>query len=170
MLPGSVVVDTDQEIVRRARTDNLLPRDPSGEDPEPPIRRVYQHLGPARFAGLEADVVNLIRQTVAQRVGPPGEQWYIVSTGGGICDNTEALEHLRRLRPIVYLRNDPRILYGRFIQRGVPAFLDPLDPMGSFMKLVERRHRAYHELADHEIDISEYTIGQSARYILDLVR
>lgn len=168
-IPGARVRDIDEEMVRLAREEEWFP---AAKGTDPPVRRLYRFLGPRSFASWEAEVILRVLRSRAdepeQEQGTPA--LWIVSTGGGVCDNARAVELLERSRPILYLWEDPSVLYRRVIRRGIPAFLDENDPKGSFMRLAERRDRTYRTIADQVINVSGLAVEESARLILENTR
>ncbi|TVR73022.1 MAG: shikimate kinase [Spirochaetaceae bacterium] len=162
-LPDAILADTDEEMVRAARAEGWFLPDRSEESGrDPPIRELYRFLGVQAFSSWETEVL--------ERIITSADRFCIIATGGGVSDNRDALKLLDGARPVVYLHDEPRLLYQRFIRRGIPAFLDQDDPLASFMRLVERRDRVYRELADQVITVSGRSIEQTARDILKLVR
>lgn len=163
VVPEAVLVDLDEEMVRLAREEGwFIPGSGSGAGADPPIRALYRYLGVQAFISWETAV---LRGVIAH-----DRPCRVLATGGGICDNRDAMVLLEQARPILYLRDEPAVLYHRFIRRGIPAFLDPTDPWGSFLRIVNRRDRLYRDAADHVISVTGRSIEETVRDILDLVR
>ncbi len=170
------VVDTDRLIIEIARTEvartggDVPQVDFSSAADQPAIRRLYHTLGRSAFLELEA---RAIRET-ADRPLPEGSDSkgtvLIVATGGGIVDNPEALNEVERLRPLLYLWNDPAVLYSRIVKRGRPAFLTTADPEQEFLNIAEVRDRKYRRLADRVVDVSAVSVREAARIIHEQMR
>ena len=56
--------------------------------------------------------------------------------------------------------------FEKILAGGIPPFLDPSDPQGSFHAIYERRSRVYEEYADIIIDLEVYEdIGRTKERI-----
>ncbi|POQ98529.1 hypothetical protein AU468_13170 [Alkalispirochaeta sphaeroplastigenens] len=163
--PGTNHIDTDQIILERAARRGFPCPSPSSDSPESTpaliLRQLFQELGHEAFAREEY----LALQEVLEM---PRQERLIIATGGGVCDNLEAMKLLEECRPIFYLRADPEVLFGRIAAGGIPPFLDPQDPRGSFLRLANRRDLLYREQADHLVDVSHLTVDEVAQAILKL--
>lgn len=164
LLPDATAVDIDVEMVSISRREGWFP---TMDGPDPPVRRLYRHLGPRPFASWEEAVIKRILTTERQQehAGP-----CIIATGGGVCDNDAALQILEEARPVVYLYEDPVVLYRRIRKGGIPAFLNADDPRRAFIEMAERRDGLYREFADHLVDVSGLKIGEAAEQVLKQVR
>lgn len=77
----------------------------------------------------------------------------IISIGGGAMENQENIKNLKSIGTIVYLKIDLKeLFFQRMRQKGLPAFLDSNDPLGSFEKLAEKRKPIFEEFSDMKID------------------
>ena len=156
---GAVLVDIDDEMIRQAQHEGWFHPPTAGGAPQ--IRELYRFMGLPAFATWEATV---IERTIALT-----HPFCILATGGGVCDNSAAMELLQISRPIVYLYDDPAILYERIIRRGVPAFLDQSDPETSFRQIADRRDQIYRTQADAVITVTGLSVEQAARQIQQLL-
>ena len=79
----------------------------------------------------------------------------------------EAVEkYLDKKGKIVYLKRNEKLLLEKIMKNGLPPFLDPADPQGSFHVIYERRSRVYEEYADMIIDLEVYEdIGRTKERI-----
>ena len=163
-LPDATAVDVDEEMVSISRKEGWFP---AIDSPDPPVRRLYRHLVPLPFASWEEAVIQriLTAEQNREQTGP-----CIIATGGGVCDNRAALNLLEGARPVVYVYEDPLVLYGRIRRGGIPAFLKQDNPRSAFIELAERRDGLYREFADHRVDVSGLTIRDAARHVLNTVR
>ena len=105
------------------------------------VREIYRTLGREGFVKLEAEAVSASAE--AMRENPA-----VLALGGGTIENTEAMSALPKDAVRVYLEEDREILFRRIIRGGLPPFLDPADPEGSFHRLYEKRSKLYREAAD----------------------
>lgn len=131
--------DLDDEMVRRAVSEGIITT-PGGD--EPAIRRVYRQIGASAFGLWEAECL--------RRVSPP----VVLATGGGVCDHPPTMEALKEHYRLLYLQDDPLVLYERIVRGGVPAFLDPNRPQDHFLEIAERRGEIYRQAADVIVDLS----------------
>lgn len=151
--------DLDDAVLVRARFDGDFPPTRPGE---PPIRALYRALGADRFRSYERDA--LVDVIMAAEELPDSNR-VVVSTGGGIADNPEALEILARDTTILYLHGDPLLLYERIAERGIPAFLDPARPRDHFLEIATRREELYRRIADGVIEVAVRSPADVAREI-----
>ncbi len=104
------------------------------------VRDIYRDDGSERFRQLERAACRL----TAERTDSP-----VVATGGGICDNPEALDAIAN-GLLVHLVDTYETLVERVLWRGIPAFLDTHDERIArerFRMLYERRLAQYERIA-----------------------
>lgn len=77
----------------------------------------------------------------------------VAALGGGTIENEAAMDALKESGLKVYLKNSFEALYVRIMKKGVPAFLSPDDPRGSFERLYVRRTALYERAADLVVDL-----------------
>lgn len=80
----------------------------------------------------------------------------VIATGGGLADNHEALEILKKTGLCVYLDTPFEILYKRVLESAerdgrMPSFLSEPDPKSRFQELFVRRTAIYAIMADVHI-------------------
>ena len=95
---------------------------------------------------------------------------WILATGGGIIDNRAALRLFPAEVMKIYLYNAPEVLYERIANKGLPPFLSPDNPYGSFLEIYESRNSRYRKLADITVDRTGLTREQSAGKIITLLK
>lgn len=145
---GFEFVDLDDLLVRRAIHERLV--DPTPERTqfsEPAIRVIFRTLGADRFGEWEADALGNMPEAYRNTS-------IVLATGGGVCDHPASMEIITSRYHVLYLRNDPVVLYERASSRGVPAFLDPDRPKEHFREIARRRDALYRHYADHVVDVS----------------
>ncbi|MEE8441167.1 MAG: shikimate kinase [Spirochaetia bacterium] len=79
----------------------------------------------------------------------------VVATGGGVCDNSEAIAELRS-GMIVALEADPELLFNRIIRNGIPAFMTastPAEAKGEFADLHRRRSVLYRAISNVVVEV-----------------
>lgn len=109
------------------------------------IRDVYIQSGKQRFQELETSSARYLNINQGRKM--------VVSTGGGIADNQNALRELTHLGVPVYLYESESVLFRRIMSRGLPPFLDAKAPEKSFHELYIRRDRIYRETASLIVDL-----------------
>lgn len=109
------------------------------------VREIFADHGPEHFASLEADVV----ASLPGKLADGG----VVALGGRTATQPGLAEPIGELGTVAYLRVDPETLFERVAAGGIPPFLDPADPKGSFLRLAEKRAVAYRALADVTVDL-----------------
>lgn len=126
-----VSVDTDAEVVR-LHADETGRRDT--------VRAIFRSDGGVTFRRLEA---------IACTAAACSRERLVVATGGGLCDNPDAIAALTS-GLIVALESDADLLFNRIMKRGIPAFLSARsrsEARGEFMELYQRRSELYRAMA-----------------------
>ncbi len=153
-------IDLDDLLVRRAVYENTITPETGGTGgEEPPIRSVYRALGSDTFGKWEAEAIRDIPRAYRG-------SGTVLATGGGVCDHPRSMELIRAAYCVLYLWNDPVVLYQRAVSHGVPAFLDQERPRDHFLEIAERRDALYRIYADHVVDISGLSIENAAARII----
>ena len=111
------------------------------------VRQYYRENGAGAFMEKELEAVRGFVST---------HESFVISLGGGAADNTQLMQYMKHNGTIVYLRRDEEVLIQRILSKGMPAFLDPADPRGSFHPIYIRRDGIYSQMADIVIDLGGY--------------
>jgi shikimate kinase len=148
-------LDLDEEALRLMRERLSRPREGSS------LRDYFAEYGAETFRSYEAECLGSL---LTDRFSG------LIACGGGIIDNREAMELLEGAALIVYLTAEFNILYERIIRGGVPPFLDPADPYGSFMSLARRRDAAYRSVADLVIPLGELGVSEAADVVATTIK
>ena len=156
--------DLDHEMVDAAEREGWFSHSSEIEDARNPIRSLYRAVGDERFRSWETAV---LRRIVEKPAGDTAERPVLLATGGGICDNPEAMGILGERYYVLYLRSDPSILYDRIAARGTPAFLDPSRPRDHFLEIAERRDTLYRRSAREVVDLSGLGPDEAFRELLN---
>jgi shikimate kinase len=147
------VVDTDTLIQELDATEAGLRR---------PVRDIYRDDGVARFRQLE---LTACRLAVERNDGP------VISTGGGVCDNAEAVA-LFEHHLVVHLVDSYERLVTRVLRNGIPPFLQTSDigvARKRFKELYEMRIGKYEAMSTVSVDIRQLDIDTAHRRVCDVV-
>lgn len=112
-------------------------------------RQIFEQRGVSYFRELEHQVIKELVQSNPQKA--------VISLGGGVLEIRENIRLLQTLGNIVYLSGEISTLFQRAQKDGLPAYLDPQDPFGSFQKIASSRIPIYQEAADIEVKIDQLT-------------
>jgi len=117
------------------------------------VREVMRKLGVDGFRKLEAKAVASFIERIIPGLSRNG---VVLSLGGGIVENSEAMARLGNRGTRVYLLASSELLYRRISSSGKPAFLSAESPYEDFTELYRRRDILYRDFADliHEVDES----------------
>ncbi|MFP4113041.1 MAG: shikimate kinase [Spirochaetota bacterium] len=126
------------------------------------VRDIYIEDGAERFHRLEIAACRLVTER---------ESRLVVATGGGLCDNPEALSTTEgSLR--VHLVDSLQSIASRIFRRGIPAFLHTSDEAVArrrFRALYDRRTVAYDETADIRVDLTDLSIQEAQSRIINAI-
>jgi shikimate kinase len=108
-------------------------------------REIYQKIGEAQFRILEKKIISDLKDL----------NHTVISVGGGsVCEASNCCL-LRSLGWVVYLKTPVEVLWSRLVERGIPAFVDQLDPKKTFFEMALKRFPLYEQLAHQTIETSE---------------
>jgi shikimate kinase len=110
-------------------------------------REIYLKLGEEGFRALETQVLASLQNV----------QHAVIAVGGGMILHRTNLEILKKMGKLIYLSLDRETLKKRLLSSTLPAYLDPLDPEGSFDQMYEKRKTFYERIRAIHIDVSEKT-------------
>jgi len=151
---GRAFLDTDALIQELDSTETGMRRT---------VRDIYREDGVERFQQLEAAACRL----TSERGDSP-----VVATGGGLCDNPDAVGCTAGgLR--VHLVDSVESLAHRIFRAGVPAFLHTDDEAVArerFRELYARRVAAYDELATLRVDFRDQSLLEAQAQIIQSVQ
>lgn len=144
-------VDTDSRIEERFAKEH---------DSRRTVREIFAQHGEACFADLERRVV----RELASQIQADQARW-VVALGGHTALQPDLQPLIRDMGRVVYLRVDPAELLRRVLAGGVPPFLDPADPEGSFLALCRLRAPVYESQADLTVDLAGLSPDQAVRKV-----
>jgi len=92
----------------------------------------------------------------------------VVATGGGVCDNSNAVAALQD-GLIVALEAEPLLLFNRIMERGIPAFMKAgtrAEAWTEFEDLHRRRSALYREMTDVVVEVSDRSPQEVAAEVI----
>ena len=139
-------------------------------------RQIYQEQGPQAFMEAESKACNyLVRYLSAL-----GEKEYVIATGGGICNNKEALKALESLGFFIFLEVPEAVAANRIIQeiewedgvmKNLPAYIQKENPSTTeevakiFSGFYKQRTALYRELAQISCNLTGESPEENAQLI-----
>lgn len=150
-------------------TDDLI-EERSGMSP----REIYSTYGKERFLQEEAEACRFLSETK--------QEFCVIATGGGICNNPVALEHLKKIGTFIFLNSDESIACGRIIREihilengtleNLPAYIAKENPSSiddvrkSFHNFYAERQKIYEQIADVKVDMKAASRSENMNEIL----
>lgn len=129
------------------------------------VREIYRTAGKSGFREFERLAVERLA-TVLDASGTPA----VVACGGGVVENDAAMRQLVSLCVVVYLDEDPTVLFERVLAGGVPAFLEGPDPRREFAELRRRRDPLYRRYADRVVAVRKRAPEEVARQVYTVMQ
>ena len=128
------------------------------------FREIFAQEGPEAFERLEEQVVNELADRLA------ADEPAVVALGGRTALNPRLAGPIHRLGTVVYLDNEPAELLRRARELGqLPAFLDPADPDGSFLRLHRERAPQYRATADLTLHLTGLGIREALDKLQEII-
>jgi len=129
---------------------------------------------PAIFQKAEAEAMAALIETNNAGTDSAGQGRRIISTGGGIIDNAEAIAALKKSgATVVYLNISAATAWRRIANSAdgeLPPFLRTENPRETHRALHERRAAAYQQFADIVIEAEGKSSKEIAAEILKLLQ
>lgn len=114
------------------------------------LREIFKTIGNTLFRQLESNVLQqLINVNNA-----------IIAVGGGMVLLPQNVTFLAKLGQLVYLKISKDTLKKRIFTQEQPAYLDPLDPEGSFEQMYKERLVIYEKIHAIPVDLENKTEDQ----------
>lgn len=107
------------------------------------IRALHEMLGEKVFREWERQAILALEANARS----------IIAVGGGAVLDPCNLHHLSSIGRLVYLKSDFEKLMQRILNRGIPSFADPSDPIASLRKIYDERLPVYASISSRAIDI-----------------
>lgn len=139
-------------------------------------RQIYQDQGPQAFMEAETKACKYL----VSYLSAMGENDYVIATGGGICNNTEALEALASLGFFIFLEVPEEVAANRIIQeiewedgvmKNLPAYIQKENPSTTeevaeiFSGFYKQRTALYRTLAQISCSLTGETPEENAKLI-----
>ena len=147
---SSSFFDTDDEITSQ-----------TGKSP----REIYRELGKEAFIEAEKKAC----EKLAEEISGKGDFSAVIATGGGICNNPEALQALHKIGTFVFLNADEKTAASRIVReikydsdgsmKNLPAYIANKNPKNVrevraiFHDFYEERQKIYKDLCDVEVKL-----------------
>ena len=147
--------DLDDEMLGYAVAQGVV-------SPSSTVRQLFQAVGPTVFGDVEYRAL--------QALIAAGLNSTVLSAGGGVADHENLLRLIQERFTVVYLHNDPLVLYERIMKRGTPAFLDPTRPRDHFLEIAQRRSDRYRDIADISVDVTDLDSQRAFQKLFSRVR
>lgn len=112
--------------------------------------QIFRDLGGTYFAELEERALSRFVAAIAGQA-PGGKGFAVLATTGATPFRSVNLALLRRLGPLILIDTPRDVIRQRWFAGRLPAFVDPLDPEGSFDRLYEERAPLYSAAADEVV-------------------
>jgi shikimate kinase len=110
------------------------------------VGEIWQKIGESAFRDLETKVILSLKKEDA-----------LVATGGGALLQEENRSYLKELGTSIYLKAPLLVLYQRALQRGLPSFLNRLNPYAHFEELARNRFPIYEKHCQYRIETENVT-------------
>lgn len=108
-------------------------------------RSIYSEEGATYFRALETQEII--------RLKPLSHT--VIALGGGTLETAENLSYLKQLGTLIYLKVPLELAWQRVVLTGLPAYVDPQDPRGSFYKIAQERISLYERAAHFVIETND---------------
>ncbi|MBR5581368.1 MAG: shikimate kinase [Treponema sp.] len=139
-------------------------------------RQIYQEQGPQAFMEAETKACEYL----ARYLSALGENEYVIATGGGICNNQEALEALKFLGFFIFLEVPEEVAVDRIIKeiewedgemKNLPAYIQKENPKTIedvekiFSGFYRQRTKLYRQLAQISCPLSNGSPEENCQLI-----
>lgn len=95
---------------------------------------------------------------------------FVLSLGGGVCDNTPLMDLMKENGKLIYLTRDEELIFEKIKQKGLPPFLDSDNPRKIFHELFLRRDTIYRQYMDLEIALGPYrSKDETEKLVIDIL-
>jgi 3-dehydroquinate synthase len=121
-------------------------------------RQIFIQKGANFFRKLETSTLVSLASQPLQDV--------VIALGGGALENPDNIKTLKTLGTLVYLKANPKKLFERIQENGLPGYLDKKDLQGSFEELSANRISIFENASDIHIEADELTPEAIANQII----
>lgn len=161
-LRGMPFRDLDEAVAEGIRRDHPELDIPSGIS-QGHVRSMA--LVRAFYRSHGADAFRLREARALKDLLSPGKGSLVLSLGGGAMENTGLMSQKSARDTWIFLDVPEDILFARIMQGGIPPFLDPADPKGSFHILYGRRRDLARNNADITVELGDRDVDASGTLI-----
>ncbi|MBQ0039381.1 MAG: shikimate kinase [Treponema sp.] len=157
-------------------TDNVI-EEMTGKSP----REIYTEKGQEGFIEAEKEACRFVKEQTADK-----GLVAVIATGGGICNNRQAVEILKSFGTLVFLEVEEHIATSRVLREikvspegilsNMPAYIAKKNPRtledcgNIFHDFFVEREKIYKEMVDLSIDVSGLSKGENADKIIATVK
>lgn len=154
-------------------TDNVI-TEMTGKTP----REIYQQQGAEAFMEAEARACDYLGRYLASL----GEDEYVIATGGGICNNQQALDSLHKLGFFLFLEVPEKVAAQRIIDeiqwedgvmKNLPAYIEQENPSSPddvariFSRFYQQRSSQYRKLAQITCNLKGETPEENGQLLME---
>jgi shikimate kinase len=94
----------------------------------------------------------------------------VLALGGGTLENQAARPWITGKGLMIYLAEEPDVLFERIASRGLPPFLSKEQPYQSFLTLYEKRRTLFQQVADATLQLQGRSIDEAAAVVKALLK
>lgn len=144
-----------------ADSDELLLSAYNDRHPSPfsSFRDLYREKGRDLFCEYEQ---RGLKEYLANEESPG-----ILSLGGGIADNSRALDIVHHNTYMVFLMVPFETLFNRVMLHGCPPFLDAHNPEAGFLDMYTRRNAVYNARSSLSVELGTASIEEAVTMVYD---
>jgi len=124
------------------------------------LRKGYEILGKQYFMKSE---YKTLKKILSQINKSNDRRKVVIATGGGICDDQDALNLLQKnnfrnlVIRTVFIQVPESVLLMRIMKTGTPPFLEGNDIKESFHLLFNKREKLYSDFCQYMLQLEDYT-------------
>ena len=144
-------------------------------------REIYTEQGQAEFIEAEKEACEFVKNEVLEK-----KQNAVIATGGGICNNIQAVEILKSFGTLFFLEVEEQIATNRVLREikiapdgtlsNMPAYIAKKNPRtikdagNIFHDFFAERHKLYKQITDFSIDVSDYSKSANADKVIACIK
>jgi len=120
------------------------------------VSELWWELGEKAFRDLETELVLSLKSEPC-----------IIATGGGTLLREENRKHLKQIGPTIYLKAPVFVLWERLQKRGMPAYLDPKNPLRQVEQLAEERFPIFEQYCEYTIETEGLSVKECVHGLVE---
>lgn len=90
----------------------------------------------------------------------------VIALGGGSLCDPENAQVIAGLGHLIYLKADPKDLWERTAECGIPSYLNKEDPEADFLAIAEKRIPIFEQMAKEIIDVRQQPVHEIVQSIV----